>query len=253
MKHTEKGIWEVRIPGDLSGFYYTYSVMVMCKTFEAADPYARSSGINGMRSMILDPARTNPEGWDKISYFPLDNPTDAVLYEVHVRDITIHESSGVINRGKYLGLAEKDTRSPENMPTGLSHLMDLGITHVHLMPVTDFWTIDESKPIQDQYNWGYDPTNFNVPEGSYASDPSNGYVRVKELKQMIQAIKSVGIGVVLDIVYTIPIKRQIRILTSWFPAIITELTASAPFQTARAAETKRHRNAQWSGISSLTP
>lgn len=201
MTREDKGVWVLTVMGDLSGMYYTYSVIVMGKTLEAADPYARSSGVNGRRSMVVDVASTQPKGWEELTHYPLESPTDAVLYEVHVRDITIHESSGVRHRGKYLGLAEKDTRSFENKPTGLAHLKDLGITHVHLMPVYDFFTVDETKPLDNQYNWGYDPTNFNVPEGSYATDPYDGYARVKELKQMILAIKSQGIGVVLDMVF----------------------------------------------------
>ena len=197
----EKGIWSVFLPGDLSGMYYTYSIIVMGKTFEAADPYARSSGINGRRSMVIDPSRTNPAGWESVSHIELKNPTDAVLYEVHIRDMTIHPGSGVINRGKFLGLTEKDTRSPENMPTGLSHLLELGISHVHLMPVFDFFTVDETKPFENQYNWGYDPINLNIPDGSYATDANDGYVRVREFKEMIKSIKECGIGVVLDVVY----------------------------------------------------
>ncbi len=201
MKREEKGVWAIRIPGDLSGIYYTFSVMVMNKTFEAADPYAHSSGVNGRRSMVVDVARSCPPGWDNFSHIHLENPTDAIIYEVSVRDATIHKSSGVAHGGKFLGLAEKDTRSPENLPTGLSHFMDLGVTHIHLMPIFDFFTLDETKPIENQYNWGYDPTHFNVPEGSYATNAHDGYIRVKELKEMIMAIKSVGIGVVMDVVY----------------------------------------------------
>ena len=201
MTREEKGVWNVRIPGDLSGVYYTYSIVVMGNTLEAADPYARSSGVNGKRSMVLNPFKSNPQGWENLAHLSLGNPTDAVIYEIHVRDITIHSSSGVTNRGKFLGLSEKDTRSPENRPTGLSHLMDLGITHVHLMPIADFFSVDETKPLRDQYNWGYDPINFNVPDGSFATDPQDGYARVKELKTMIKAIKESGIGVVMDVVY----------------------------------------------------
>lgn len=201
MKRGDKGVWNTTIPGDLSGIYYTYSIMVMGKTYEVADPYAFASGVNGLRSMVVNLSRTNPEGWEDIGFINIENSTDSVLYEVHVRDITIHESSGVNNRGKFLGLSETDTRSPQNMPTALSHLKDLGITHVHLMPIFDFHTIDESKPNKHQYNWGYDPINFNVPEGWYATDPHNGYIRISELKQMIKAIKNADIGVILDIVY----------------------------------------------------
>jgi pullulanase len=201
LSRTDKGVWTSRIPGDLSGIYYTYSTIVMGRIYEAADPYARSSGVNGLRSMVLDHSRSDPHGWDSISHTILKNPTDAVLYEVHIRDMTIHQSSGIVNRGKFLGLSEHDTRSPENLPTGLSHLSELGITHVHLMPVYDFFTVDESKLLNNQYNWGYDPINLNVPEGSYSSDPNNGYIRVKEFKQMIKAIKESGIGVIMDVVY----------------------------------------------------
>jgi pullulanase len=201
MRRQEQGIWYVRVPGNLSGIYYTYSLLVNGSTREAADPYAWSSGANGRRSMVLDIKKTNPQGWEKISHIKLDSPTEAILYEIHLRDITIHPNSGVKNRGKYLGLTEKDTRSPENMPTALSHLVELGITHVHLMPVFDFYTVDETKPLDNQYNWGYDPLNFNVPEGSYSTDPYDGYVRVKEFKEMIKSFKENHIGVVMDVVY----------------------------------------------------
>lgn len=196
-----QGTWVARIPGDLSGKYYTYTVIVMGMTLEAADPYARSSGVNGRRSMILDLSKTNPPGWDKVKHVTLKNPTDAVLYEVHIRDATIHESSGIKMRGKFLGLAETGTKSPESELTGLSHFAELGITHVHLMPIFDFFTVDETRLDEPQYNWGYDPVNYNVPDGSYSTNPEDGAVRVRELKQMILALKNAGIGVVMDVVY----------------------------------------------------
>ena len=201
MTRRKHGVWEAQVDGDLSGIYYTYNATNLGKTYEAADPYAHSSGVNGRRSMVVNPDLAKPDGWDEIKHKPLVNPTDAVLYEAHVRDMTIHPSSGVENPGKYLGLAEKGSRSPENLPTGLSHLVNLGITHVHLMPVFDFFTVDESMPLENQYNWGYDPTNYNVPEGSYATDQNDGYTRVMEFKQMVKAIKESGIGVVMDVVY----------------------------------------------------
>jgi pullulanase len=201
MTRGEHGTWVARIPGDLSGKYYTYTVIVMGMTLEAADPYARSSGVNGRRSMILDMRSADPDGWEDVGYVPLNNPTDAVIYEVHVRDATIHESSGIKNRGKFLGLAEPDSKSPEGYPTGLSHFKDLGVTHVHLMPIFDFFTVDETRLNEEQYNWGYDPVNYNVPDGSYSTNPYDGAVRVRELKQMIKAFKEQGIGVVMDVVY----------------------------------------------------
>ncbi len=201
MARQRYGVWQIQAMGDMSGVYYTYNAMNMGKTLEAADPYARSSGVNGRRSMVVNPKLTNPEGWENIHHKLLVNPTDAVLYEVHVRDITIHPSSGVQDPGMFLGLAQKDSSSLEGLPTGLSHLVDLGITHVHLMPIFDFFTVDESKPLEDQYNWGYDPTNYNVLDGSYATDQNDGYNRIREFKQMIQAIKECDVGVVMDVVY----------------------------------------------------
>ncbi len=201
MERKEKGVWEIYINGDISGLYYTFSSMIMGKGYEIADPYARSSGVNGRRSMVVNPYLTNPDGWENLYHKELTSPTDAVLYEIHVRDITIHPSSGVQYPGKFLGLAQEDTRSFENIPTGLSHLVELGITHVHLLPVFDFFTVDETKPTDNQYNWGYDPTNFNVPDGSYATDAQNGYTRIIELKQMIKALKNANIGIVMDVVY----------------------------------------------------
>lgn len=196
-----QGTWMVRVPGDLDGKYYTYTLFVMGLTLEAADPYGRSSGVNGRRSMVMNPAKTHPEGWDKVGYVPLESPTDAVLYEVHVRDATIHPFSGVTHKGLFLGLAEKCTKTPDGQYTGLSHFKELGVTHVHLMPIFDYFTVDETKPLTDQYNWGYDPTNFNVPEGSYATNPYEGHYRVRELKTMIKAFKEEGLGVVMDVVY----------------------------------------------------
>lgn len=201
MSRQEKGVWKANVKGNLSGTYYTYTIIVMGSTLEVADPYARSSGVNGRRSMVVNLNETIPDGWEHIHHKHLSNPTDAIVYEVHVRDITIHPSSGTDFPGKFKGLAQKDTRSPENLPTGLSHIMDLGITHIHLMPIYDFFTVDETKPLKDQYNWGYDPTNFNVPDGSYSTDPHDGYTRVRELKEMIKSIKESGVGVIMDVVY----------------------------------------------------
>ena len=201
MTRDELGTWIARIPGDLNGKYYTYTVIVMGMTLEAADPYAGSSGVNGRRSMIVNFAGTNPDGWEAVGHVNLESPTDAVLYEVHIRDATIHENSGIKNKGKYLGLAETGTKNPDGQLTGLSHFKELGVTHVHLMPVYDFFTVDETKLTEPQYNWGYDPINYNVPEGSYSTNPNDGAIRVRELKRMIKAFKEQEIGVVTDVVY----------------------------------------------------
>ena len=196
-----KGTWIAEATGDLNGVYYTYLVMADGTMAEACDPYARTTGVNGHRAMILDLASINPEGWDEdCDPNGGKNITDAVIYELHVRDLSMHRSSRIKNKGKYLGLIEPNTTTKSGHPTGLNHMKQLGITHLHLMPVFDYGSIDEGKPKPD-YNWGYDPVNFNVPEGSYCSDPFNGAVRVKEFKQMVKGLHDNGISVVLDVVY----------------------------------------------------
>ena len=195
------GTWVAEKAGDLNGVYYTYLVNVNGKSAEACDPYARTTGVNGNRAMILDLDSTDPAGWDADSDPHAGNPiTDAVIYELHVRDLSMDKSSGIENKGKYLGIIESGTKTKDGIPTGLDHMKALGITHLHLLPVYDYGFTDESlaKP---QFNWGYDPVNFNVPEGSYASDPFNGAVRVKEMKQMVKGLHDNGISVVMDVVY----------------------------------------------------
>ena len=148
----------------------------------------------------MDPARTNPPGWERDQRPPLAAPTDAVIYELHVRDFSIHPASGIVNKGKYLGVVEPDTRGPDGAATGLAHLKELGITHLHLLPVFDFSSVDESRP-EAAYNWGYDPLHYNVPEGSYATDPHSGEVRMRELKAMVMGLHKAGIRVIMDVVY----------------------------------------------------
>ena len=200
--HTDvKGTWIAERMGNLNGIYYTYSVMVDGHICEACDPYARTTGVNGERSMILDLDSTDPAGWEIDRNPHAGNKiTDAVIYELHIRDLSTHRSSRIRNKGKYLGLAETKKRTKTGQPIGLDHIKELGITHVHLLPVYDFGFTDESKKTP-QYNWGYDPVNFNVPEGSYSTDPYNGAVRVREMKQMVKALHDNGISVVMDVVY----------------------------------------------------
>ena len=202
------GTWFAERVGDLNGVYYTYLVMVDGHICEACDPYARTTGVNGERAMILDLESTNPEGWDADRNPHAGEPiTDAVIYELHVRDLSTHRSSRIRNKGKFLGLTETHKKTKNGHPTGLDHMIELGITHVHLLPVYDFGFTDESRR-SPQYNWGYDPINFNVPEGSYATDPFNGAVRVKEMKQMVKALHDNGISVVMDVVYNHVYKAQ---------------------------------------------
>lgn len=195
------GTWVAAINGDLNGVYYTYLVTVDGNETEACDPYARTTGVNGQRAMVLDLNSTNPEGWeaDKNPHTG-QNITDSVIYELHVRDLSMDENSGIHNKGKFLGLTETGTTSPAGIPTGIDHIKNLGVTHIHLLPSYDFGFTDESLP-DPQYNWGYDPVNFNVPEGSYATDPYHGEVRVAEMKQMVKSLHDNGFGVIMDVVY----------------------------------------------------
>lgn len=202
MTKGDKGVWEAKVDGDLNGTYYTYTAKVGTAENEACDPYARAVGVNGNRAMVIDLDSTDPEGWenDKNPNSGID-ATDAVIYELHVRDLSVDESSGITNKGKYLGLTELGTTNSNGVATGLSHIVDLGITHLQLTPVYDYATVDETKLDTAQYNWGYDPKNYNVPEGSYSSDPYNGEVRVAEFKEMVQTLHDNGISVVMDVVY----------------------------------------------------
>ena len=202
MKKDVCGTWVAEKSGDLNGTYYTYQVEVAGKTVEACDPYARTTGVNGKRAMVIDLDSTDPAGWDQDKDpHAGQNITDAVIYELHVRDLSVDESSGIQNKGKYLGLIETGTKNSKGIPTGLDHIKALGITHLHLLPSYDYGSVDETKLDMPQFNWGYDPVNYNVPEGSYATDPYNGAVRVSEFKQMVKGLHDNGISVVMDVVY----------------------------------------------------
>ncbi len=202
----EKGVWTVTVSGDLKNVYYTYSVTVGGETVETIDPYARAAGVNGKRGMVVDLDSTDPTGWaaDK-NPNPISSYTDAVIYELHVRDFSIDASSGISagNRGKFLAFTERGTTvgGEGNISTGVDYLKDLGITHLHLLPIYDYGSVDETALSTPQYNWGYDPVNYNIPEGSYSSNPYDGNVRINEMKQMVQALHSSGISVVMDVVY----------------------------------------------------
>ena len=196
-----KGTWISQRVGNLKGLYYTYLVTVEGQTREACDPYARAVGVNGQRAMVLDLNSTDPEGWENDhDPFAGKGITDAVLYELHLRDLSMHRSSHIRNKGKFLGLAETGRKTRGGNSTGLDHIKALGVTHIHLMPVFDFGYTDEAAA-HPQFNWGYDPMNFNVPEGSYASDPFDGSCRVREMKQMVKAVHDAGLSVVMDVVY----------------------------------------------------
>lgn len=200
------GVWSVTINGDLLNKYYTYSVTHGKTTKETADVYAKACGVNGQRSMVVDLSTTNPDGWENDKHVLVQNQTDASVWEISVADFSSSESSGVseANRGKYLAFTEEGTTVngvQGASSTCIDYLKKLGVKYVQIMPFYDFGSVDESKNIMDQYNWGYDPVNYNCPEGSYSTNPKKGEVRIKECKQMIQALHNAGIGVIMDVVY----------------------------------------------------
>lgn len=203
MQRSVSGTWLAKVDSDIKGMYYTVRAKIDGKwKNEVTDPYARAVGINGARAMVVDLKETNPVGWekDKSPDFSEKNlATDAIIYELHIRDATIDKESGVKHKGKFLGLAEIGTKNSAGQSTALDHIKELGVTHVHLLPFYDYNSVDETKT--DQYNWGYDPVNYNVPEGSYSTNAADGRVRIRELKQMIQAFHQKGLRVVMDAVY----------------------------------------------------
>ena len=207
------GTWEKTFNRDLKNLFYVFSVKVNGKWLnEVPDPYAKAVGTNGKRAMVVDLNETDPINWDDdlspkfssrktISTELGGLPTDAIIYEMHVRDLSIDSTSGIIKKGKFLGMAESGTKNEAGLTTGLDHLKELGVTHVHLLPSYDFYSIDETKLDIPQYNWGYDPLNYNTPEGSFSTDPENGTVRIKEFKTMVAAMHKSGLRVVMDVVY----------------------------------------------------
>ncbi|RRQ47829.1 type I pullulanase [Maribacter algicola] len=202
LKESENGVWKKVVNGDMNGTYYTFQVKTDTGWLsETPGIYAQAVGVNGNRAMILNLATTNPQGWEKDHGPHLESPNKAIIYELHVRDMTLHPQSGAQYKGKFLGLVEQGTMGPGNIKTGIDHLKELGITHVHLLPSFDHYSIDETRLETPQFNWGYDPKNYNVPEGSYATDPYDAMIRIKEFKQMVKSFHDNGIGVILDVVY----------------------------------------------------
>ncbi len=200
MKLGEKGVWEHTEKGVGHGTYYTYTVTTSVGTQTATDPYGKSAGLNGNRTMVIDLDLTDPEGWKSDDFSTgISSYSEAFVWEVHVRDFSnlIEDSQ---YKGKYLAFTESGLTNEAGLPVGIDYLKALGVTHVHLLPVYDYATVDEANP-DEMFNWGYDPKNYNVPEGSYSTNPYDGEVRVREYKQMVQALHEAGIGVVMDVVY----------------------------------------------------
>lgn len=201
MQQSEKGTWKAELKGNQKGLFYTYKVKIGDKWTEAVDPYVRAASVNGDKGAVVDLEETNPKKWKTNKKPKFKNPEDAIIYELHVRDLSIQPESGIKHKGKYLGVTEKGTRGPKDVKTGLDHMKDLGVTHVQLLPIFDYASVNEENLNEPQYNWGYDPKNFNVPEGSYSTNPYEPTVRITELKQMIQTLHDNNLRVVMDVVY----------------------------------------------------
>lgn len=201
MQQGEKGTWKAEIKGNQKGLFYTYKVKIGDKWTEAVDPYVRAASVNGDKGVVIDLNETNPKKWKANKKPEFKKPEDAIIYELHVRDLSIQPESGIKQKGKYLGVTEKGTKGPEGVKTGLDHMKDLGVTHVQFLPIFDYASVNEETLNEPQYNWGYDPKNFNVPEGSYSTNPYEPTVRITELKQMIQVLHDNNLRVVMDVVY----------------------------------------------------
>lgn len=198
----EDGTWTVTVDKNLQGKFYTFNVKVNDKWLgDTPGINAHAVGVNGKRAAIIDLKSTDPEGWLEDKRPELKSPADIILYEMHHRDFSVDSTSGIKNKGKFLALTEHGTMNADNYLTGIDHLIELGVTHVHLLPSYDYASVDESALSDNKYNWGYDPQNYNVPDGSYSTDPYNPATRIKEFKQMVQALHKAGIRVVLDVVY----------------------------------------------------
>lgn len=235
MQKSSEGTWIKKIKGDLLGKFYTVRVMIdnIWKD-EVTDPYAKAVGVNGNRAMVVDLKKTNPAGWEKDKSPLLKKATDAIIYELHVRDASIDENSGIKNKGKFLGLTETGTKNEAGFSTGLDHLKDLGVTDIHLLPCFDFNSVDETKPDSPQYNWGYDPLNYNVPEGSYSTNPYDGTTRIKEFKKLVQVFHENGLRVIMDVVYNHTALTENSNFNQLVPGYYYRQTAEGKFSNATA-------------------
>ncbi|WDV46611.1 type I pullulanase [Clostridiaceae bacterium M8S5] len=200
MEKKDKAVWQYTLDGDNEGKFYKYKVNINGDLVEAVDPYAKAVAINGEKSSIVNLEKTNPDGWDKQNRVKIKSANDAIIYELHTRDLSMDENSGIKNKGKFLGLIEEGTKGPKGTKTGLNHIKDLGVTHVQLLPIYDYGSVDETGKGQ-QFNWGYDPVNYNAVEGSYSTDAYKPDVRIKEFKEVVKGMHKNGLGVIMDVVY----------------------------------------------------
>ena len=202
MTKGDNGVWRVSVAQQLYGKFYTFSIEYNGKWLdETPGVWAKAVGTNGRRAAIIDFSATNPMGWDADKGPEVKAITDVIIYEMHHRDFSVHPSSGIVNKGKFIALTEQGTRSLLGDKTGIDHLKELGVTHIHILPSYDYNSVDETQLPSNQYNWGYDPYNYNAPEGSYSTNPADPSVRVREMKEMVKALHDAGIGVIMDVVY----------------------------------------------------
>ena len=235
MQKSNSGTWITSLPGDLKGKFYTFRVQVNNEWLnEVPDPYAKAVGVNGRRAMIIDLKETDPDEWANDKSPELKNATDAVIYELHIRDASIAANSGIKHKGKYIGLTENETKNKEGLSTGLDHLKELGVTHIHLLPFYDFYSVDESNPEKMQYNWGYDPLNYNTTEGSYATNAEDGVSRIKELKHLVKTFHDNGLALVMDVAYNHTMLTEDSYFNQLVPGYYYRQTAEGNFSNATA-------------------
>lgn len=202
MKSSDKGTWRISVSEDLKGSFYTFQIRIGDKWLdETPGIWAKAVGVNGNRAAVIDWAATDPEGWEADKSPELKSFSDIIIYEMHHRDFSIAANSGVTHKGKFLALAENGTKGPGGVATGVDHLKELGVTHVHILPSYDYGSVDETRLQDNVYNWGYDPKNYNAPEGSYSTDPYNPEARIREFKEMVRGLHRNGIRVIMDVVY----------------------------------------------------
>lgn len=236
MEKTPAGVWQVAVEGDLLGSFYAFQALYATGwSKEVADPYVRAVGVNGQRGAVISLEDTNPEGWAADKRPELSGFEDIILYETQIRDMTGDISAGNYYPGQYKGMVQANTLSPDARHTGLDHLRQLGVTHVHLMPAFDFKSIDESLPRnQRPYNWGYDPQHYNVPEGSFSSDPFTPATRIKEFKEMVLGMHRAGLRVVMDVVYNHTGDTENSLFNQLAPGYYYRQTESGGFSNASA-------------------
>jgi pullulanase len=235
MKKSSNGTWTAVLPGNHEGKFYAFRVHISNQWLKAVpDPYAKAVGVNGRKAMIIDLKKTNPVGWEKDKSPDFKSATDAVIYELHIRDASIAINSGIKNKGKFLGLTETGTKNAEGLSTGLDHLKELGVTHIHLLPCFDFYSVDETKTDKPQYNWGYDPLNYNIPEGSYSTNPYDGITRIKEFKQLVKTFHENGLRIVMDVVYNHTMLTEDSYFNQLVPGYYYRHTPDGKFSNATA-------------------